>query len=247
MKPATKKRRMVGIPMRWKRDMTLPARNRLITSARRCGPSWGRRPGYPRRTLLRCQGRAGAAGRGWPVPAPPGHPVRAPPRPESRRRGHRDDRRSGERRGTHRLVPRGDLVRMPGLLGFRLGAFLAAAQAGVPVVPIAIRGTRSILRGGQWLPRRGRISVDIAPRSSRTAPTSQPPCVCATRHAPSCSRIVTNPTSRMSRSISVPGRKCRPLRTQAARAARAPPHAALVSGRWRFSLSVLESSWNHEA
>jgi 1-acyl-sn-glycerol-3-phosphate acyltransferase len=50
---------------------------------------------------------------------------------------------------------------MPGLLGFRLGAFLAAAQAGVPVVPVAIRGTRSILRGGQWRPRRGEISVDI--------------------------------------------------------------------------------------
>ncbi len=57
--------------------------------------------------------------------------------------------------------PEGTLVRVPGLLGFRLGAFLAAAQAGVPVVPIAIRGTRSILRGGQWLPRRGRIGAVI--------------------------------------------------------------------------------------
>jgi 1-acyl-sn-glycerol-3-phosphate acyltransferase len=57
--------------------------------------------------------------------------------------------------------PEGTLVRMPGLLGFRLGAFLAAAQAGVPVVPVSIRGTRSILRGGQWRPRRGEISVDI--------------------------------------------------------------------------------------
>jgi 1-acyl-sn-glycerol-3-phosphate acyltransferase len=57
--------------------------------------------------------------------------------------------------------PEGTLVRMPGLLGFRLGAFLAAAQAGVPVVPVAIRGTRSILRGGQWRPRRGEISIDI--------------------------------------------------------------------------------------
>jgi 1-acyl-sn-glycerol-3-phosphate acyltransferase len=57
--------------------------------------------------------------------------------------------------------PEGTLVRMPGLLGFRLGAFLAAAEAGAQVVPVAIRGTRSILRGGQWLPRRGEISVDI--------------------------------------------------------------------------------------
>jgi 1-acyl-sn-glycerol-3-phosphate acyltransferase len=34
-------------------------------------------------------------------------------------------------------------------------------EAGVPVVPIAIRGTRSILRGGQWRPRPGRVSVTI--------------------------------------------------------------------------------------
>jgi 1-acyl-sn-glycerol-3-phosphate acyltransferase len=50
---------------------------------------------------------------------------------------------------------------MPGLLGFQLGAFLVAAEAGVPVTPITIRGTRSILRGGQWFPRRGRIHVHI--------------------------------------------------------------------------------------
>ncbi len=50
---------------------------------------------------------------------------------------------------------------MPGLLGFRLGAFLIAAQAGVPVVPITVRGTRSILRGDRWFPRRGKIVVHI--------------------------------------------------------------------------------------
>ena len=31
----------------------------------------------------------------------------------------------------------------------------------MPVVPVAIRGTRSVLRGGQWFPRRGPISVRI--------------------------------------------------------------------------------------
>jgi 1-acyl-sn-glycerol-3-phosphate acyltransferase len=50
---------------------------------------------------------------------------------------------------------------MPGLMPFRMGAFVTAAQAGVPVVPIAIRGTRSILRSEQWLPRRGVISITI--------------------------------------------------------------------------------------
>ena len=66
-------------------------------------------------------------------------------------------------RADERIVtfPEGTLTRMPGLLGFQLGAFLVAAQAGVPVIPITIRGTRSILRGGQWFPRRGKIRVHI--------------------------------------------------------------------------------------
>jgi 1-acyl-sn-glycerol-3-phosphate acyltransferase len=50
---------------------------------------------------------------------------------------------------------------MPGLLGFHLGAFEVACQAGVPIVPVTIRGTRSILRSGQWLPRRGAIAIHI--------------------------------------------------------------------------------------
>jgi 1-acyl-sn-glycerol-3-phosphate acyltransferase len=57
--------------------------------------------------------------------------------------------------------PEGTFTRMPGLLPFRLGAFHVAAQARIPVFPMTIRGTRSILRGGQLLPRRGRISVHI--------------------------------------------------------------------------------------
>jgi 1-acyl-sn-glycerol-3-phosphate acyltransferase len=48
---------------------------------------------------------------------------------------------------------------MPGLLPFHMGAFVAAAEAGVPVVPVAIRGTRSILRAGSWFPHAGTVSV----------------------------------------------------------------------------------------
>jgi 1-acyl-sn-glycerol-3-phosphate acyltransferase len=50
---------------------------------------------------------------------------------------------------------------MPGLLGFRVGSFLVAAEAGIPVVPIVISGTRSALRGGQWFPRPAKIDVHI--------------------------------------------------------------------------------------
>jgi 1-acyl-sn-glycerol-3-phosphate acyltransferase len=57
--------------------------------------------------------------------------------------------------------PEGTFARMPGLLGFRLGAFMVAAQADIPVVPVVLRGTRSILRSDQWFPRHGPISVHI--------------------------------------------------------------------------------------
>ncbi len=55
--------------------------------------------------------------------------------------------------------PEGTLTRMPGLLDFRLGPFLVAAKTGSPVVPVTIRGTRAILRGGQWFPRHGDVEV----------------------------------------------------------------------------------------
>ena len=61
------------------------------------------------------------------------------------------------------FFPEGTFARMPGLLPFRMGAFLAAAQAGAPVVPVTIRGTRSILRAGSWFPRRGRLEVIVEP------------------------------------------------------------------------------------
>lgn len=59
------------------------------------------------------------------------------------------------------FFPEGTFTRSPGLLRFRMGAFLAAAEAGVPVVPIAIRGTRSILRGSDWLPHWGSVQMRI--------------------------------------------------------------------------------------
>jgi 1-acyl-sn-glycerol-3-phosphate acyltransferase len=59
--------------------------------------------------------------------------------------------------------PEGTLMRAPGLLPFRLGAFESAVQARVPVVPVVIRGTRSILRDQSWFPRRGAITVTIEP------------------------------------------------------------------------------------
>lgn len=55
----------------------------------------------------------------------------------------------------------GTFRRSPGLLPFRLGAFVAAASAGVPVVPVALRGTREALPDGAWAARRVPITVTI--------------------------------------------------------------------------------------
>jgi acyl carrier protein len=65
-------------------------------------------------------------------------------------------------RGRSLLVfPEGTFVARPGLLPFHLGAFLAAARARVPVVPVAIRGNRELLPDGTWWPRPGALQVEV--------------------------------------------------------------------------------------
>jgi 1-acyl-sn-glycerol-3-phosphate acyltransferase len=75
---------------------------------------------------------------------------------------HADELVEVARGGTSLAIfPEGTLLRRPGLLDFRLGAFQVAAQAGIPVVPIALRGVRSVLRDGTWYARRHPIAVTI--------------------------------------------------------------------------------------
>jgi 1-acyl-sn-glycerol-3-phosphate acyltransferase len=59
------------------------------------------------------------------------------------------------------IFPEGTFKRMPGLLPFHMGAFTTSAAADVRLVPIAIHGTRSILRAHSWYPRAGKITVTI--------------------------------------------------------------------------------------
>ncbi len=59
------------------------------------------------------------------------------------------------------VFPEGTLKRNTGLMDFRTGAFQAAAQAGIPVIPVALRGVRSVLRDGTWYLRRAAVSVRI--------------------------------------------------------------------------------------
>ena len=59
------------------------------------------------------------------------------------------------------IFPEGTFARARGLLPFRLGAFRAAVETGRPVVPVAICGTRDVLRDGSRLLARRPIVVTI--------------------------------------------------------------------------------------
>lgn len=59
------------------------------------------------------------------------------------------------------FFPEGTLTRAPGLRGFHMGAFVTAAQAGVALLPVTLRGTRSVLRDGSWWPHRHPVQVHV--------------------------------------------------------------------------------------
>ncbi len=59
------------------------------------------------------------------------------------------------------VFPEGTFRKEVGVGRFRAGAFVAAVRADMPVVPVAISGTRYILPQGRLLPRRGPIVIDI--------------------------------------------------------------------------------------
>lgn len=88
-----------------------------------------------------------------------------------------DQARNGR---TYLFFPEGTFTRSPGLLRFHMGAFIAAAEAGVPIVPLAIRGTRSLLRGDDWLPHRGSAQLHIGLPIMTAKPGSSPAAAWAT-------------------------------------------------------------------
>jgi len=59
------------------------------------------------------------------------------------------------------VFPEGTFHPDPGLHRFRLGAFVAAIKGDLPIVPIAIRGSRHILPARSILPRRGTLQIDV--------------------------------------------------------------------------------------
>lgn len=61
------------------------------------------------------------------------------------------------------FFPEGTFLAQPGLGKFHSGAFTIAARVDLPVVPLALKGTRYILPSGRFLPRLGRIDIHVLP------------------------------------------------------------------------------------
>ncbi len=59
------------------------------------------------------------------------------------------------------VFPEGTFVRKSGMLPLRMGAFVLAARTATPIIPVALRGTRSVLRADEWFPRRTPVRVTV--------------------------------------------------------------------------------------
>jgi 1-acyl-sn-glycerol-3-phosphate acyltransferase len=82
------------------------------------------------------------------------------------RRGASDARRllkAARSPASMAFFPEGTFGDEPGLLRFHPGAFVFAVRAGLPVAPVAIRGTRRAMSPQRHLPWPSRIEVEILP------------------------------------------------------------------------------------
>ncbi len=57
------------------------------------------------------------------------------------------------------VFPEGTFTRQAGLRSFRLGAFLAASQLDLPLIPATLDGVRDLLREGRWRPQRSPLRL----------------------------------------------------------------------------------------
>jgi len=61
------------------------------------------------------------------------------------------------------VFPEGTFTAEDGVRPFQLGAFKAAVDAGVPIVPVSLAGTRRFLRDGTYLPRPTSVTITVSP------------------------------------------------------------------------------------
>jgi len=61
------------------------------------------------------------------------------------------------------IFPEGTFIARPGLGRFRPGAFSAALKGGLPIVPVAIRGSRKVMPAKTFWPKRASLQIDIQP------------------------------------------------------------------------------------
>lgn len=61
------------------------------------------------------------------------------------------------------IFPEGTFTREDGVRPFQLGAFKAAVEVGVPIIPVSLAGTRKFLRDGTYLPRPTDITITLSP------------------------------------------------------------------------------------
>ena len=61
------------------------------------------------------------------------------------------------------VFPEGRISQDGNLAGFKRGAFFLAERTGASLVPVAIRGTRDILKPSSWILRSGPVEVTVGP------------------------------------------------------------------------------------
>jgi fatty-acyl-CoA synthase len=74
------------------------------------------------------------------------------------------------------VFPEGTFTSEQGIRPFQLGAFKAAVAANVPIIPVSLAGTRTVLRDGTYLPRHASITITVsAPIHPQTQSVSSGP------------------------------------------------------------------------
>jgi 1-acyl-sn-glycerol-3-phosphate acyltransferase len=87
-----------------------------------------------------------------------------------RQQSYQDALGAAQRGRLVHFFPEATFTRASGLRPFRLGAFQLAAEAGLPIIPVAICGTRRALRDGQKLLGQADIEVTVLPALAAPKP-----------------------------------------------------------------------------